>query len=472
MSETVLLVEDDTAIATVIVAALEDEGFAIERCSSVSKRDEALANNSYSVMLTDVMLEDGDGLNTLSSVRDVAPDMPVIVLSAQNTLDTAVRASDSEAFEYFPKPFDLDELVQAVRAATGSRSSAADTSTDNEGDGMPLVGRSPAMQGVYRMITRVLRNDLTVLVTGESGTGKELVAEAIHQLGNRRSGPFVAVNTAAIPADLVESELFGHEKGAFTGAIAQAIGKFEQANGGTLFLDEIGDMPAEAQTRLLRALQSGRIRRVGGRQEITVNVRIIAATNRDLMPMIASGSFREDLYYRLNVVPIVIPPLRERREDIEVLTQHFLSQASDDGLPRRQLSSDAVELLEARTWPGNVRELRNVMYRLALMAREEVIDAASARDIVGEDLPSQPSAEPASGFSSALSQWLSEEDPPAGALYHSALAAFEKPLIEHALSETQGNQLRAAQLLGINRNTLRKRISELDLQPERFAKPL
>ncbi|MEP0190976.1 MAG: sigma-54 dependent transcriptional regulator [Erythrobacter sp.] len=472
MSDRVLLIEDDGAIATVIVAALEDEGFSIERCSSVAQRDRALSNGTFDVMLTDVMLEDGDGLLTLSAVRDVAPDMPVIVLSAQNTLDTAVRASDSDAFEYFPKPFDLDELVQAVRAATGARQSAVDTTAQTDGDGMPLVGRSPAMQGVYRMITRVLRNDLTVLVTGESGTGKELVAEAIHQLGNRRTGPFVAVNTAAIPGDLVESELFGHEKGAFTGAVAQTIGKFEQANGGSLFLDEIGDMPAEAQTRLLRALQSGRIRRVGGRQEITVNVRIIAATNRDLLPMIASGSFREDLYYRLNVVPIELPPLRERTEDIEVLTQHFLGQAGEDGLPRRQLARDAITLLEERRWPGNVRELRNVMYRLALMSREEVIDAANVRDIVGEDDPPESLGETANGFSNALTQWLSEENPPAGALYHSALAAFEKPLIEHALSETQGNQLRAARLLGINRNTLRKRISELDLQLERFAKPL
>ncbi|OYU75463.1 MAG: nitrogen regulation protein NR(I), partial [Burkholderiales bacterium PBB5] len=320
------------------------------------------------VMLPDGSLEDGDGLASLSAVRERAPDMPVIVLSAQNTLDTAVRASESDAFEYFPKPFDLDELVHAVRQAAGARGPSADdigaAMPGSEGEKMPLVGRSPAMQGVYRMITRVLRNDLTVLVTGESGTGKELVAEAIHELGNRRTGPFVAVNTAAIPADLVESELFGHEKGAFTGAIAQAIGKFEQAYGGTLFLDEIGDMPAEAQTRLLRALQSGRIRRVGGRQEIAVNVRIIAATNRDLTPMIASGTFREDLFYRLNVVPIVLPPLRERREDIAALAQHFLVLAAEDGLPRRLLSADAIERLEQRTWRGNVRELRNVVYRL------------------------------------------------------------------------------------------------------------
>ena len=470
MSGKILLVEDDAAIATVIIAALEDEGFTIERCSSVVARDGILAARNFDVMLTDVMLEDGDGLATLGEVRSAAPDMPVIVLSAQNTLDTAVRASDSDVFEYFPKPFDLDELVQAVRQAAGGKADIADAPSEADGDGMPLVGRSPAMQGVYRMITRVLRNDLTVLITGESGTGKELVAEAIHQLGSRRTGPFVAVNTAAIPADLIESELFGHEKGAFTGAIAQAIGKFEQANGGTLFLDEIGDMPAEAQTRLLRALQSGRIRRVGGRQEIAVDVRIVAATNRDLEPLIAAEAFREDLYYRLNVVPIELPPLRERREDIDVLSQHFLIQAAEDGLPRRQLTPDAIEQLESRNWRGNVRELRNVIYRLALMAREDVIDTRSLDDIIGEEQALASDGPGPGGFGAALDQWLAVESPAAGSVYHRALAAFEKPLIEHALGETGGNQVRAARLLGINRNTLRKRIGELDIEPDRFAR--
>ena len=464
----VLLVEDDAAIATVITAALEDEGFGISHCTSIAERDRQLATNRFDVMLTDVMLEDGDGLASLAAARRNAGDIPVIVLSAQNTLDTAVRASESEAFEYFPKPFDLDELVHAVRQAASARSAGGieDAGAPGEGERMPLVGRSPAMQGVYRMITRVLRNDLTVLITGESGTGKELVAEAIHQLGSRRTGPFVAVNTAAIPTDLVESELFGHEKGAFTGAVAQAIGKFEQANGGTLFLDEIGDMPAEAQTRLLRALQSGRIRRVGGRQEIAVNVRIIAATNRTLAPMIAAGTFREDLFYRLNVVPIELPPLRERREDIEALAQHFLILAAEDGLPRRQLSSEALKLLEQRQWRGNVRELRNVIYRLALMARDDVIDAASVGDILGEESPAPRAVGPLAdcGVAAALLAWLAEENPAPGTIYRSALAAFERPLIEHALARTGGNQLRAAELLGINRNTLRKRITELALE--------
>ncbi|MFM7404798.1 MAG: sigma 54-interacting transcriptional regulator [Erythrobacter sp.] len=474
-SKPILLVEDDVAIATVITAALEDEGFAIVHCSSIAARDKQLGSRRCGVMLTDAILEDGDGLESLAAVRKHAPDMPVIVLSAQNTLDTAVRASESEAFEYFPKPFDLDELVQAVWQAAGARARAEDEKgiapSEPEGERMPLVGRSPAMQGVYRMITRVLRNDLTVLITGESGTGKELVAEAIHELGNRRTGPFVAANTAAIPADLVESELFGHERGAFTGAIAQAIGKFEQANGGTLFLDEIGDMPAEAQTRLLRALQSGRIRRVGGRQEIAVNVRIIAATNRDLTPMIAAGTFREDLFYRLNVVPIELPPLRERREDAAALAVHFLTLAAEDGLPRRVLTPDAIERLEARSWRGNVRELRNVVYRLALMARDERIDAESVADIIGPEvaLAAPPQSDGQGGFGAVLAGWLAAENPPPGALYHRALAAFEKPLIEYALGRTGGNQLRAAQLLGINRNTLRKRIGELGLEPDRFS---
>ncbi len=470
MSSKILLVEDDRSIATVITAALEDEGFVLHHCENIAARDRLLSEHRFDAMLTDVVLGDGDGIASLDAVRTVDQDMPVIVISAQNTLDTAVRASEHEAFEYLPKPFDLDELVRAVKQAAGQRSGAQPEPV-SEGDGMPLVGRSAAMQGVYRMITRVLRNDLTVLVTGESGTGKELVAEAIHQLGARKSGPFVAVNTAAIPSELIESELFGHEKGAFTGAVAQTIGKFEQANGGTLFLDEIGDMPAEAQTRLLRALQSGRIRRVGGRQEIAVDVRIIAATNRDLAPLIAEGKFREDLFYRLNVVPIELPPLRDRREDIEVLTQHFLGLAAEDGLPRRQISRDALEALGLRRWRGNVRELRNVVYRLALLSREDVIDVDALKEIVGVENEGAPEQQKLD-FEGALQLWLADNHPAPGALYHSALAAFEKPLMEYALAQTGGNQVRASKLLGINRNTLRKRLVELAINTDRFTRPL
>lgn len=476
MKRSILLVEDDASIALVITAALEAEGYRVDRCDSIAERDRLLAAKTYGLMLTDVVLTDGDGIETLGRVRAAAPRMQVIILSAQNTLDTAVRASDTGAFEYFPKPFDLEELVRTVRQAIG----AIDAGEANEGQnampqGLPLVGRSPAMQAVYRMITRVLRNDLTVLVLGESGTGKELVAEAIHQLGNRANGPFVAVNTAAIPGELIESELFGHEKGAFTGAVARQIGKFEQASGGTLFLDEIGDMPMQAQTRLLRALQSGRIRRVGGTEEITLDCRIIAATNRDLVPMIAAGQFREDLYYRIAVVPIELPPLRDRADDIEALSRHFLAKAAADGLPRRQLSAAGAALLARQPWRGNVRELRNFVYRLALLARDELIDVAAIEPLLASERaaqPRQPESSEAAGpvdFAVALRGWVAQADPAPGTLYDAALAAFERPLFLHALARTGGNQLRAAQLLGINRNTLRKRLSELEIHPEDTA---
>jgi two-component system nitrogen regulation response regulator GlnG len=278
------------------------------------------------------------------------------------------------------------------------------------------------------------------------------------------------VNTAAIPAELIESELFGHEKGAFTGAVARHIGKFEQAAGGTLFLDEIGDMPMQAQTRLLRALQSGSIRRVGGREEVRTDVRIIAATNKDLKPQIAAGLFREDLYYRLNVVPIQMPPLRDRPEDIEALARHFLIQAAGEGLPRRTLSEDAADLLSRQTWRGNVRELRNFIYRLALLARDNRIDAATVADMLeSEPLDASVPAGQGPDLASAVRLWLEVERPPDGTIYDEAVAALERPLFAAVLSETGGNQLRAASLLGINRNTLRKRLSELELDPDRFS---
>ncbi len=474
MTRTVLLVEDDASIATVITAALNAEGYAVAHSDTIAGRDRLLGERKFALMLTDVVLDDGDGIATLTDVRERFPHMPVIILSAQNTLDTAVRASDTGAFEYFPKPFDLDELVLAVgQAIEQARSGDRDDPADDVPQGLPLVGRSAAMQAVYRMITRVLRNDLTVLILGESGTGKELVAEAIHQLGNRAAGPFVAVNTAAIPHDLIESELFGHEKGAFTGAIARRVGKFEQACGGTLFLDEIGDMPIEAQTRLLRALQSGRIRRVGGAEEIRLDCRIIAATNRDLLPMIAAGQFREDLYYRLAVVPIELPPLRDRADDIEALARHFLAAAASEGLPRRTLSPAAVALLARQPWRGNVRELRNLIYRLALMARDETIDAHAIEPMLNGETTGQPLAvaAPAShgALDAALDQWLAANPPVPGQLYDAALAAFERPLFRHVLAQTGGNQLRAAQILGINRNTLRKRLSDLAIHPEEAA---
>ncbi len=458
----ILLVEDDSSIAIVITAALEAEGFSVTHCVSIAERDQQLAMQSFEALVTDVMLGDGDGIETLPRVRAAAPNLPIIILSAQNTLDTAVRASDTGAFEYFPKPFDIDELARTVRQAVGTSAARADTDEPVEA-GLPLVGRSAPMQAVYRMITRVLRNDLTVLVLGESGTGKELVAEAIHQLGQRKTGPFVAVNTAAIPAELIESELFGHEKGAFTGAVARHIGKFEQAEGGTLFLDEIGDMPMQAQTRLLRALQSGSVRRVGGRDEVSVDVRIIAATNRDLEPMIAAGTFREDLYYRLNVVPITLPPLRERADDVPALARHFLQLAAQEGLPRRVLTEDGATALAALPWRGNVRELRNFIYRLALLARDDRIDAECVGQLDEQQSPVATVGAGEATFEAIIPAWLAATAPAQGEIYDRALAAFERPLFVEVLRQTGGNQLRAAQVLGINRNTLRKRLTDLEI---------
>lgn len=464
----ILIAEDDTSIGLVVTAALQAEGYATQICDSVSGRDALLAQTRYDLMITDVMLRDDDGIASLKQVTQQFPDMPVIIISAQNTLETAVRASEVEAFEYFPKPFDLDELVLAVKQGVDKQRTATQSVHQPLMQAsMPMVGRSTAMQDVYRMVARLLRNDLSVLIMGESGTGKELVAEAIHNMGHRKTGPFVAVNMAAIPADLVEAELFGHEKGAFTGAIGQGIGRFEQAQGGTLFLDEIGDMPMLAQTRLLRALQSGTISRVGGKASIRLDVRIVAATHQNIEDLIAAGKFREDLFYRLNVVPITMPPLRERPEDIGLLATHFLAMAVQEGLPTRHIDDDAVALLEQMQWRGNVRELKNMIYRLALLCREDNISYATVAQIAepkSEDLNSGQYC----SFEAAIAQFFNEHKNKFSArdkIYPKALSAFEIPLLKNVMKQARGNQLKAAAMLGINRNTLRKKLTEYSIGP-------
>jgi two-component system nitrogen regulation response regulator GlnG len=352
---------------------------------------------------------------------------------------------------------------------------------------LPLIGRSPAMQEIYRTIARLTTADLTVMINGESGTGKELVARALHDYGRRRGGAFVAINMAAIPRELIESELFGHERGAFTGATNRNQGRFEQATGGTLFLDEIGDMPPEAQTRLLRVLQEGEFTTVGGRQPIKANVRIIAATHRDLRLAIRQGAFREDLFYRLNVVPIRLPPLRERTEDVADLARHFLDRARADGLPGKSLDQAAVEALRGYRWPGNVRELENLMRRLAALCPDEVIGAASVRFELAEAEPMTPVHLPvdhgAGGGTSAGGGNGGASEPLARAverhikqflaahrdglapsdIYDRVLAEVERPLIQMTLAATRGNQIKAAAMLGLNRNTLRKKIRDLEI---------
>ncbi len=464
----VLIVEDDASIGLVVCAALEAENIETQICDSVAARDAALANGHFDLMLTDVVLKDSDGLSTLKEILARTPDMPVIIMSAQNTLETAVRASEIDAFEYFPKPFDLNDLVLAVKQGIEKRrSTASDPFEALSEANLPMIGRSAAMQDVYRMVARLLRNDLSVLISGESGTGKELVAEAIHNLGHRKTGPFVAVNMAAIPSELIEAELFGHEKGAFTGAVGQSIGRFEQAQGGTLFLDEIGDMPMHAQTRLLRALQSGVISRIGGKASIRLDVRIVAATNQNLAALIEKGGFREDLFYRLNVVPIEMPPLRDRTEDIGLLAQHFLMMAAKDGLPLRKIDDGAVGQLMAMPWRGNIRELKNLIYRLALLCREDTITESTIQQFVEPAHDADPHIQGAS-FEAAVAQFLRDQKQRGHLrekLYPRALAQFEIPLLQHVMKQVKGNQLKAAALLGINRNTLRKKLTDYGIGP-------
>ena len=461
--EKIILVEDDLSVSHVIITALRADGYEVESCKSIAERDALMASSTYDLLLTDVGLGEGDGISSLDTVKTTHPNIPIIIISAQNTLNTAVRASETGAFEYLPKPFDLDELVEVVGQALKPKNT--EPSMDEES--LPLVGRSPAMQEVYRMIARLLKNDLSVLVLGESGTGKELVAEAIHGLGHRKSGPFIAVNMAAIPSELIEAELFGHEKGAFTGAVASASGKFEQAQGGTLFLDEIGDMPMHAQTRLLRALQSGEINRVGGKGLVKLDVRIIAATNHNFLELIEQGKFREDLYYRINVVPIELPPLRERASDIPALATHFLKLAVTEGLPHKQISQEGMNLLCHNYWRGNVRELKNVIYRLVVTGREDTLSEDAIRQILsaerGEDRVESENLEFESHIKSIVLGLMA--DPEKENLYAKALEKFEKPLLVEVMHHAHGNQIKAAKLLGINRNTLRKKLNEYQIDP-------
>ena len=466
----VLVVDDDAGIRTVLAHALSRESYDVQTVSSAADTLRVVRAGDCEIVLTDVILPDGSGLDVLSKIKTIRPDLPVVVMSAQNTFVTAITAAERGAYEYLPKPFDLDEMLGLVRRALAEPRLLSEEAEGRPRDDMPLIGRSPAMQEVYRILARVMQTDLTVLVTGESGTGKELIARALHDYGRRKNRAFVAVNMAAIPRDLIEAELFGHEKGAFTGAAARAPGRFEQADGGTLFLDEIGDMPMEAQTRLLRVLQEGEYTTVGGRTTRKVDVRIVAATNQSLPRRIDEGRFREDLYYRLNVVPLRLPSLRERVEDIPELCEHFLRLAAQDGLPRRRLGAEALERLVRHGWPGNVRELRNLVGRLAIMSIDEEIDGELVDRQLADEVDGAPPAPAAEstiedavrGFATAALQRGDRTG-----LYGDALARMERALLATVMAEARGNQLRAAAMLGVNRNTLRKKLSELDIAVRR-----
>ncbi len=469
---TILVCDDDSAIRTVLNQALGRAGFEVRTTGSAAGLWRWVSAGDGNLVITDVVLPDESGFDLIPRIKRMRPDLPILVMSAQNTLLTAITAAERGAFEYLPKPFDLKELIAVVQRALASPVARRDDPAVPGEERLPLIGRSPAMQEIYRVIARLTQTDLTVMIMGESGTGKELVARALHDYGKRRHGSFIAVNMAAIPKELVESELFGHERGAFTGATNRGVGRFEQAEGGTLFLDEIGDMPLEAQTRLLRVLQQGEYTTVGGRTPIKTDVRIIAATNRDLRQLIGQGLFREDLYYRLNVVPLRLPPLRERVEDIPDLVRHFLRKAEDEGLPHKSLDNEALDMLRRHRWPGNVRELENLIRRLAVLHSGDTIPAAAVAGELKE--PARTFAveegEGPQSLSASVEQYLtqyflSQGDrlPPPG-VYDRVVQEVERPLISICLAATRGNQIRAAQLLGLNRNTLRKKIRDLGLE--------
>ncbi len=474
---TILVADDDAAIRTVLSQALSRAGYEVRSSANASTLWRWVQHGEGDLVITDVVMPDENAFDLLPRIKKLRPELPVIVMSAQNTFMTAIRASERGAYDYLPKPFDLKELIAIVgRAMTEPRQVDAPAHPE-EPEQIPLVGRSPAMQEIYRVLARLMLTDLTVMIIGESGTGKELVARALHDYGKRRSGPFVAINMAAIPRDLIESELFGHEKGAFTGAAARSSGRFEQAEGGTLFLDEIGDMPMEAQTRLLRVLQEGEYTTVGGRTPIKTDVRIVAATNKDLRVLIQQGLFREDLFFRLNVVPLRLPPLRERLEDIPDLVRHFFAIVEREGLPAKRMEPAALERMKRYRWPGNVRELENLVRRLAALHPQETIGvgvieaeladlpAAAASDDLDQPAPANLS-ESVERYLNAYFGGFGANLPPPG-LYHRILREIEHPLLGAALAATRGNQIRAADLLGLNRNTLRKKIRDLDIRPLR-----
>ena len=460
-SNTVWIVDDDQSIRWVLEKALSKASFSTRCFESAERVLQALEADQPDVLLSDIRMPGMDGFELLDQLQQQYSELPIIIMTAHADLDSAVTTYQSGAFEYLPKPFDLEEVVALTQRACDSRLNLSDDAS-GEAIGTRMLGKSTAMQEVFRAIGRLSQANINVLINGESGTGKELVAQALHEHSPRASQPFIALNTAAIPNDLIESELFGHEKGAFTGAHSQRKGRFEQADGGTLFLDEIGDMPATLQTRLLRVLAEGVFYRVGGHQPIQVDTRIIAATHQNLEALVKKGQFREDLFHRLNVVKIKIPPLRERRDDIRLLSLHFIkSVASDLKEKPKTISTQAMQALCAADWPGNVRQLENACrYMLVMSVGNEILPA----DLPSEVTESEISLDNPQDWQTVFKQTI-EHQLKSGKteIYKNTLPEIERILIIAALAHTKGHRQEAAQLLGMGRNTLTRRIKELEL---------
>ncbi|MCU1717909.1 nitrogen regulation protein NR(I) [Pseudomonas sp. 5P_3.1_Bac2] len=462
-SETVWIVDDDRSIRWVLEKALQQEGMTTHSFDSADGVLSRLNRQQPDVIISDIRMPGASGLDLLARIRELFPRLPVIIMTAHSDLDSAVASYQGGAFEYLPKPFDVDEAVSLVKRANQHAQEQQSLAVPVEQPRTPeIIGEAPAMQEVFRAIGRLSHSNITVLINGESGTGKELVAHALHRHSPRAAAPFIALNMAAIPKDLMESELFGHEKGAFTGAANQRRGRFEQADGGTLFLDEIGDMPADTQTRLLRVLADGEFYRVGGHTPVKVDVRIIAATHQNLESLVQAGKFREDLFHRLNVIRIHIPRLADRREDIPTLARHFLSRAALElAVEPKLLKSQTEDYLQQLPWPGNVRQLENTCRWITVMA--------SGREVHIDDLPpellSQPQeCAPVSNWEQGLRQWADQALARGqSSLLDSAVPAFERIMIETALKHTAGRRRDAAVLLGWGRNTLTRKIKELGM---------
>lgn len=462
------VVDDDEAIRFVLLRALRKEGYRTQSFENVGSVRDALASGRPHAILTDIRLPDEDGLNVVDELVNRSIDIPVIAMTAFSDLDQAVSAFQKGVFEYLPKPFDLDQVLSVVERAVAaeiSEQKPAEESQDNK-----LLGESPAMQEVFRTIGRLSRSDISVLITGETGSGKEVVARVLHENSPRAKGPFVAINTAAIPSELLESELFGHEKGAFTGAHSRRVGRFEEAAGGTLFLDEIGDMPLSLQTRLLRVLAEGDYYRVGGRDLLRADARVIAATHQNLEDKIREGHFREDLYHRLNVIHIALPPLRNRHEDISILARRFLVQVANElGLEEKRLRPETIRVLEGLPWPGNVRQLLNLCRQLCVMAPGDQIFPA---DLPGELFSKADSPEVESSWSEALRTWARRELAAGhGDVHGRAQAEMERILIDCALEQTGGQRQKAAELLGLGRNTLTRKLQKMDAEKAESGEP-
>ncbi len=466
----ILIADDDNAIRLVLEKKFNRSGFTTKSTDKGKTLLSWVENGEGDLVITDVVMEDSNGLDLLPIIQNIRPDLPIMVMSGLNTIKTAIDASAGGAYEYFPKPFDLDNVLDVVTKAFNSEKKIINKSKSENllDDDLPIIGRSSAMQEVYRILAKVVASDLTVMIRGESGTGKELIARALHDYSPRKDKPFIAINMAAIPRELIESELFGYERGAFTGADKSSKGKFELADEGTLFLDEIGDMPVEAQTRLLRVLQDGCFTSIGGKRLIYTNVRIVTATHRNLSDMISDGLFREDLYYRLNVVPIFVPPLRERSDDIPLLINHFINQFTEKGVDKKTIDNGALIKLKNYLWPGNVRELENLIKRIIILTPQEIIDLETINLYLSkfESLNNKyVSTSLGASVEKHLNQYFDshKNDLPASGLYDRIIHEVERPLIIKTLKLVKGNQLKAAELLGINRNTLRKKIMYLDI---------